>query len=121
MATPKTNSKRCYFEAIDLIINCIQDRFDHPGYRMYHLLETLLLKACKQEELEESLDAVCKFYKDEFHKELRCSHLQTLGMHFQEVEGLVSNAAAIFGIKKYFVSLSSGQAIFFPKSDSSCS
>ena len=51
-ATPKAHFKRCYFEAIDLIVNCIQDRFDQPGYRIYHLLETLLLKACKQEELE---------------------------------------------------------------------
>lgn len=111
MATPKAHFKRCYFEAIDLIINCIQDRFDQPGYRMYHLLETLLLKACKQEELEETLDAVCKFYKDEFHKELLCSQLQTLGVHFQEMEGSVSNAATIFDVKRYFVSLSSGQAL----------
>ena len=52
MATPKTHFKWCYFEAIDLIVNCIQDHFDQPGYRLYHLLETLLPKACKQVELE---------------------------------------------------------------------
>ena len=59
-ATPKAHFKRCYFEAVDLIVNCIKDWFDQPGYRTYHLLETLLLKACKQEELEENnLAAVC--------------------------------------------------------------
>ena len=78
---------------------------------MYHFLETLLLEACKQKELEVTSDAVCKFYKNEFHKELLCSQLLVLGVHFQEMEELVSNAATIFDIKGYFVSLSSGQAI----------
>ena len=31
--TPKAYYKQFYFEAIDLIINCIQDRFDQPGYK----------------------------------------------------------------------------------------
>ena len=30
--TPKADFKPAYFEAIDLIINCIQERFDQPGY-----------------------------------------------------------------------------------------
>lgn len=33
--TPKTYYKQYYFEAIDLIINCIRDRFDQPGYKIY--------------------------------------------------------------------------------------
>jgi len=46
-STPKTYFKQVYFEALDLIINCIQDRFDQPGYRIYQSLEILLMKACK--------------------------------------------------------------------------
>ena len=39
-----------YFEALDLIIQCIDDRFNQPGYRLYSALETLLGKGCKQVE-----------------------------------------------------------------------
>ena len=63
--TPKAHYRQCYFKAIDLIINSIQDRFNQPGYRMYNSLEILLIKACKQEELDDSLEAVCSFYKDD--------------------------------------------------------
>ncbi len=108
-ATPKAHFKQCYFEAVDLIVNCIQDRFDQQGYRVYHLLETLLLKACKQEELEENLDAVCDFYKDDFVKDSLRTQLQTVGVHFQEVEGSAVNVS-IFDVKRYFLSVSHGQA-----------
>ena len=37
---------RCYyFEALDLVIPSIQERFDQPGYVVYRNLEELLLKA----------------------------------------------------------------------------
>ena len=34
--TPKEHCRQRYYEALDLIINCIQSRFDQPGYRIYH-------------------------------------------------------------------------------------
>lgn len=67
---PKEHYRQYYFEAIDLIINCIKDRFDQPGYRIYSSLVTLLLKACKKEPLEDDLETVCTFYKDDFDREL---------------------------------------------------
>ena len=33
-----------YFEAVDLAVASIKDRFDQPGYVMYRNLEELLLK-----------------------------------------------------------------------------
>ena len=33
-----------YFEAIDLVIEAITERFDQPGYRIYSNLENLILK-----------------------------------------------------------------------------
>ena len=36
--------KQIYFEALDLIINCIEDRFDQPGFRIYYSIESLLVK-----------------------------------------------------------------------------
>ena len=46
---------RIYYEALDLIVESIRDRFDQPGYRVYQCLENLLLKAAKQEDFTEEL------------------------------------------------------------------
>ncbi len=51
-----------YFEAIDLLVEAIGDRFDQPGYRTYQHLETLLLKAMKKEDYQYELDFVTDFY-----------------------------------------------------------
>ena len=37
-----------YFEALDLAVTSIQDRFDQPGYATYKNLESLLLKVANQ-------------------------------------------------------------------------
>ena len=42
-ATPKAYFKPAYFDAIDLITNCVQERFDQPGYQIYQSLETILI------------------------------------------------------------------------------
>ena len=84
--TPKAHFKPVYFEAIDLIANCVQERLDQPGYRIYQSLETLLIKASKRGEFQENLDDVCVFYHDNFDKDLLHSQLQTFGIHFQTVE-----------------------------------
>ena len=49
---PKSLYRQYYYEAIDLIISCIEDRFNQPGYKVYQTLENLLLKACKSEDFE---------------------------------------------------------------------
>ena len=74
-STPKAHFKPAYFEAIDLITNCVKERFDQLGYRIYQSLETLLIKASKREEFQENLDDVCAFYHDDFDKELLHSHI----------------------------------------------
>ena len=50
-----------YFEAIDLVVNCIKDRFEQPGYEVYRNLEQLLLKACQKEDTTSEFDFVCSF------------------------------------------------------------
>ena len=47
-----------YFEALDLIVNCIEGRFDQPGYRIYQSIESLLIKVCKREEWKSDLEVV---------------------------------------------------------------
>lgn len=42
----KEHYKQICYEALDLIISCVEDRFDQAGYRIYKTLEMLLIKAC---------------------------------------------------------------------------
>ena len=102
---PKSFYKQIYFEAFDLIISCITDRFSQPGYAIYKSLESLLIKACKQEEFKADF---CEFYQDDFNRDLLCTQLVTLGVHFQQVNSSSSDLS-IFDVKSYFLSLSSGQ------------
>ena len=107
--TPKNYYKQHYFEAIDLLINCIQERFNQPGYKVYSTLECLLMKACKNENLEDELKFVCSFYKDDLDETLLRVQLTTFALHFQQVHGIL-NKISIFDLKKYFSSLSVDQA-----------
>ena len=43
----KAYFRQHYFEAIDLTVYCIKDRFHQPGYLVYSHLEQLLLKAAE--------------------------------------------------------------------------
>ena len=68
--------RQLYYEAIDLAINCIKDRFQQPGYTVYCQLENLLLKAAyNDKEFKSELGFVCSFYKDDFQPELLHSQL----------------------------------------------
>ena len=108
--TPKSLFKRLYYEALDLIINCIEERFDQPGYHVYSRLETLLLKAFKQGDYEEELLAVSTFYEDDFNLSNLRTQLQIFGVQGSSLQS--SSQAAkltIFDVKSYFLSLSPGQ------------
>ena len=58
--------RQIYFEALDLIICGIQDRFDQPGYRVYCKLEDLLVKAADKEDHKEEFEFFTKFYNEDF-------------------------------------------------------
>ena len=47
--------KRVYFNAIDTIVACIQDRFNQPGFRACQNIEQLLLNAVNNKNYEEQL------------------------------------------------------------------
>ena len=106
---PKSFYIQQYYEALDPMVSCIDDRFNQPGYRIYTSLQSLLSKACKQENLVSDLDAICEFYTDDFDKKLLCAQLQTLGVHYQQVRGQTGEDTplnlSIFDIKSYFLFL----------------
>ena len=81
---PVAHYRQAYFEALDLIINCIEDRFDQPGFRIYQSIQSLLVKACKQKEWGSDLESACETYKDDFDKEVLRTQLGVLGANFEK-------------------------------------
>ena len=106
--SPMLYYRQYYYEAIDLIVNCIKKRFDQPDYHVYCQLEMLLVNACQKKDFTSELDAVCKFFKDDLNQDQLQAQLLTLSVNFPD------NAAPnlnILDIKEHFLSLSSGQRI----------
>ena len=59
----KSFYKLVYFNSLDVIVACIQNRFDQPGYAILCQLEALLVKAINNKDFSEELDTVCSFTK----------------------------------------------------------
>ena len=55
-----------WIHPIDLITTCINNRFDQSGYKIYHNIEDLLLKAANTENYDEELKFVIQFYCSDF-------------------------------------------------------
>ena len=101
-SSPKDLYCQQYFEVIDLVTACVKDRFDQPGYKVYHQVEELTLKASKREPFNAKLEFVTKFYKDA--KSIG-------GTTFYLWTGLYDGKSSIciFDVKEYFQSLSISQ------------
>ena len=56
--TPESFYKQIYYECIDSIVNCIQQRFDQPGYKTYQQMEQLLVNAVRAQDYQAQLTAV---------------------------------------------------------------
>ncbi len=56
------------YEALDLAIVSIKDRFEQPGYAVYNNLETLILKAANGKEYTTEVHEVLKLYRDDFNE-----------------------------------------------------
>ena len=99
------------FEALDSAICCIVDHMEQPRYKVYSMLEQLLLKSCTGDNIEECFQAVCSFYKDDFHPDDLRSQLATFGVNFRSTfKKDCSIQPCIFDIKNYFLSLSKAQS-----------
>ena len=64
--TPVHHYRRVYYEAIDLITICINNRFDQPGYKIYCNIQDLLLKAANADDYDAELKFVTQFYGSDF-------------------------------------------------------
>ncbi|CAB4030796.1 zinc finger MYM-type 1-like [Paramuricea clavata] len=71
---PKTSEdlyrKICY-EALDLIVSAINERFDQPSFKAYAKLEALLLKSLKSEDISYEM----AFVKEVYHQDIKVEFL----------------------------------------------
>ena len=73
-----------YYEALDLVIESINSRFNQPGYKVYHNVEDLVLNACSGCPYDTELTNVCNFYKDAIPKMQLQAQLPLLRALFAE-------------------------------------
>lgn len=86
--TVQTVFRPKYFEAIDLAMASVKDRFDQPGYRVLQNVEDLLIKSAQpiRTEFTEELDFVCEFYGSDVNRDRLEAQLQVLRAHFVNAE-----------------------------------
>ena len=63
--TPKALYRSYYYECLDLITTFIRDRFNQPCYKTLKNLDDLLLKSARNENYQNELDFVLKFYAND--------------------------------------------------------
>lgn len=102
--TPQDDYRRKYYEALDLIIACVKNRFDQEDYEMYARCEQLLLKAVRKEDYSEELKAVTSFYGGDFKRDVLDTQLKTLPFVFSNL----GDATTIYDLRVRVQELSKG-------------
>ncbi len=67
---------------MDLITTSITDRFNRPGYNVFHNVQNLILKAFQGLDYEAELKCVANFYTTDFNYELLRTQLEILRANF---------------------------------------
>lgn len=81
-STVEDHFRRIYFEALDLVLQGIRERFDQPGYQIYCKLECLLLKAAQNVDHSDELRFVLEHYSNDFKSDLLKLHLDLFTANF---------------------------------------
>ena len=98
---PETNQQRyrkVYFEALDLVVNCVKTRFDQPGYRVLRNVEDLLVKAVRSEfeAYQDEFAFVTNFYGEDLDAAVLKVQLETLRTEFERSKSLSASLSSIF-------------------------
>ena len=93
---------------MDLIINCIKERFDQPGYGIYKNLQEIIIKSIKKENYDDSFNVVVSLYQSDINPDQLRVHLDTLSANFPPEN---RDSISIFDVKDYILSLSSNQRL----------
>lgn len=93
-----------FFEAIDLIVRCIKDRFNQPGFQVYSKLEKLLLNAANKRSIDSEFDEIIKLYGSDFNPPVLKTQLQILSTKF-------ATPVSFSAVKKFLVDLGEAQSV----------
>ena len=99
--------KQIYFEALDLLICGIQNRFNQPGYRVYSKLKDLIVKAANKRDHKEELEFVTNFYGEDFNAQELQAHLDVMSCNIPSDRGVHD----LRSILSYLKELSESQRI----------
>ena len=83
-STPKYNYCRIYYEALDLIVQSINDKFEQPGCKVYKGLEDLVLKAANKAGSSKEPVLVADMYDNDLDGSTLQMQLQILGANTPE-------------------------------------
>ena len=76
---PEDIYRKHYYEALDLAINSMKQRFNQKDYAKYANSQELLLKAAKKVNFDSEFNSIIEFYKDDFDSMVLKTQLVTLG------------------------------------------
>ncbi len=103
-ATPKGLYRCHYFVCLDLITTFIRDRFNQPGYKTLKNFENLLLKSARNQNYQNELDFVLKFYANDLASSPLKTQLQLFTTSMSAYE-----QPTLFDIVDLFKSMSPAQ------------
>ena len=63
--TPEQLYRRICFEALDLIVSSIEERFDLPSFKAYSNMESLLMGALNSQDVSSQMDYMKENYADD--------------------------------------------------------
>ena len=63
--TPEQVYRRIYFEALDLIVSSIEERFDQPSFKAYSNMESLLIGVLSSQDVSSQMDYMKENYADD--------------------------------------------------------
>ena len=114
-STVEDHYRAIYYEALDLIVEGITNRFDQRGYGIFKNLEEVILKVCKNQPFEEELEFICNFYKDDIDKaQLQCQLPMLYGLIKHTMESPDCNREmSILFVVKALSGLSCAQRVAF--------
>lgn len=97
--TERDMYRQNYFEAMALVITCVKDQFDQPGFKVFQNVEEHLNKAVRSDfgDYSEEFAFVTEFYAKDINKDSLKVQLERLKTYFEKQEGEKVKVSDIFG------------------------
>ena len=97
--TAHAHFKAIYFEAIDVIVSSIKERFEQPAFKIFTEVEQLLLKSISKKPAEEEMKTVKASFCDDFDDQSLPCELELLPtifrgfkpVNFSDVVGVIQS------------------------------